>query len=192
MDKTCIIYTLASEVEVDRLKAICADHGHTAITVLTDSPTTPGHGAGYATLVRMVGRGTVQMVIVPSLTVLGGGLDDLVKLIAMMAEKQVDMIAEAEKICSTHPEGKAWMASIASLQQYQIGLRHRKARAGQLRARESGTVFGRPKINPAIICKVQTALREGAGVRITAKRFQISPARVAAEKRAMANAENSL
>jgi DNA invertase Pin-like site-specific DNA recombinase len=194
MDKACIIYCVPqTEGEIDRLKAVAADHGHTIATNLKDHGTSvPGQGAGYATLVRMVGKGSVRMVIVPTLTVLGSGLDDLVKLIGSMAEKEVGLIAVAEGIDTTQPDGRRWMASIASLQQYQIGLRHRKARAGQLRARESGTVFGRPKINPAIIGKVQNALRDGAGVRMTAKRFQISAARVAVEKRAMANAENSL
>jgi len=126
------------------------------------------------------------MVIVPTLTVLGAGLDDLVKLVAMMAEKQVGLITVAEGIDTTQPEGRAWMASIASLRQYQVGLRHRKARAGQLRARESGTVFGRPKIKPALIAKAQQSLASGAGVRPTARKLGISAARVAAEKRAMA------
>jgi len=61
------------------------------------------------------------MVIVPSLTVLGGGLDDLVKLVAMLAGKRVGLIAVAEGIDTSWPEGQAWMASIAALQDYQIG-----------------------------------------------------------------------
>jgi Resolvase, N terminal domain len=139
--KTCIIYGLATagEEEVDRLKAVAADHGYTAITLLTDSPATqPGKGTGWKALVRMVSRGSVVMVIVPTVTVLGSGLEDLVKLVAMMAERLADMIAVAEKIYSTKPDGQAGMASITSLQQYQIGLGDRKDRAGALRARESG------------------------------------------------------
>jgi DNA invertase Pin-like site-specific DNA recombinase len=189
MDKTCIIYTLASEGEVERLKVVAADYGHIAFAVLTDSPATaPGQGAGWQALVRMVSRGSVGMIIVPTLVVLGSGLDDLVKLVAMMAEKNVDMIALAEGIDSTR-DG-TWMASVAGLQQYQVGLRHQKARAGHLRAMEAGVRFGRPPIPDATIAKIRVLLSSGQGIRRTSRITSVSPARISLEKKAMAGAEN--
>jgi hypothetical protein len=158
MDKTCIIYTLASEGEVERLKVVAADYGHIAFAVLTDSPATaPGQGAGWQALVRM-------------------------------AEKNVGMIALAEGIDSTR-DG-TWMASVAGLQQYQVGLRHQKARAGHLRAMEAGVRFGRPPIPDATIAKIRVLLSSGQGIRRTSRITSVSPARISLEKKAMAGAEN--
>jgi DNA invertase Pin-like site-specific DNA recombinase len=115
--------------------------------------------------------------------VLGGGLDDLVKLVALMVQAKVDLIAEAEGIDTTLPEGRAWMVTIASLQRYQQAMRSRKARAGQHRAKDAGVRFGRPSVPDAIIHNVRKALTDGAGIRPTARKWGVSPARVLSEKR---------
>jgi DNA invertase Pin-like site-specific DNA recombinase len=192
MEKVAVIYCLSNAEEVHLLKSIATDHGQTAITVLTDNAATaPGQGAGWQALVRMVGKGSVQMVIVPSIIVFGAGLDDLVKLVATMAEQQVGLIAVAEGIDTTQPDGRAWMATIALLQRYQVGVRHRKARAGQLRAKDGGVRFGRPPVPDITMKSVRTALAAGHGIRSTARKMGVSPARVAIEKQAIRAAENS-
>ena len=94
-------------------------------------------------------------------------------------------LAVNEGIDTTTPEGSAQMAAIALLKGYQQALRHQKARAGQLRAVAAGVPFGRPPVPDNIIRSVRTALAAGHGIRPTARKMGISPARVATEKAAM-------
>ncbi len=105
------------------------------------------------------------MVIVPSIIVLGAGLDDCAKLVATMSERHGGLIAVAEEIGTTRPEGMALMARIASLHWYQVGLPQWKARAGQLRAISVGVKMGRRPISASIIESVRIALAQDHGVR---------------------------
>ena len=189
MERNAVIYCLSTEGDVDRLRTIAADRGYPAPTVLTDTPASAtGRGAGHAALVRMIGKGGVHTVLVSSLTMLGSGVDDLVKLVSLMASNKIALIVEAEGIDTTRPDGRAWLATMVLLQRYQVSLRHRKARAGQLRAKEAGVRFGRPPVPENVIHNIKRLLAEGVGVRSTARRLGISPTRVGLEKQAMMGA----
>ncbi len=139
-----------------------------------------------AAIRRMMPKGEVQAVIVPSLTMLGATLDETVALIAKLSATKVHLIAEAEGIDTNTPDGSAWMAAVASLEGYKEAVRRQKARAGQLRAQAAGIKFGRPAIPEATMKNVRAALAAENGVRNTARKFGISPARVAGERAAMA------
>ncbi len=78
------------------------------------------------------------------------------------------------------------MAAVASLQAFQQALRREKVRAGQRRAQEAGIHCGRPPIPDATLKHVRLALQAGHGIRPTARKFGISPARVAMEMGATA------
>jgi putative DNA-invertase from lambdoid prophage Rac len=192
MDKIGIIYCHDLEAEVQRLTDLVRRYGWTTIQTVTESAATaPDHRAGMASIRRVVAKGDVQAIVVPSLIMLGASLDEAVALIAKMADSKIDLIAVAEGIDTTTSSGSAWMAAIASLGGFQRALRHRRARAGQLRAMEAGVRFGRPPISDSTMKSVRAALEAGYGVRPTARRMGISPARVAAEKQAMRVAERA-
>jgi DNA invertase Pin-like site-specific DNA recombinase len=132
----------------------------------------------------MVAKDEVQALIVPSRAMLGGSLDEIVETVSRMISAKADLLV-AGQIDSTTTQGSAWMAAFASLQGVQQTLRQQKARAAQQRAMQAGVRFGRPPIPQCIIERVRTALEAGHGVRPTARKTGVSPARVAAEKRAM-------
>jgi DNA invertase Pin-like site-specific DNA recombinase len=193
MDKIGIIYCYDLAAEVQRLHDLAQRHGCTFIQTFTESAATaPGRRAGITAIQRMLAKGEVQVLIVPSLLILGASLDETVALIAKMSCGKVDLIAEAEGIDTTNPAGAAWMASIASLQGYREAVHRQTARAGQLRAKQAGVKFGRPPIPHGTIEKVRTALEAGHGIRPTARKTGVSPARVAAEKAAMKGGGNVL
>jgi DNA invertase Pin-like site-specific DNA recombinase len=128
---------------------------------------------------------TSQVVIVPSLAVLGAGLDDLVAFVAKLLATETALVVVDDGIDTTRPEGLAWMAAVASLTGYQQALRRQKARAGQLRAKAAGVKFGRKPIPDSTMAMVRSALERNEGTRSTGRRYRISPSRVAMEKKAM-------
>ncbi len=182
----CIIYCLAADGEVERLSDLARRHGWTTIQTITENPSTaPGQRSGLAEIRRMVAKGEVQALVVTSITLLGTSLDEVVGLIAKMTTAKVTLITEVEGIDTTTPKGCGWMAAVASLQGFQQALRRQKVRAGQRRAQEAGIHCGRPPIPEATMKNVRAALAAENGVRPTARKFGISPARVAIEKSAM-------
>jgi DNA invertase Pin-like site-specific DNA recombinase len=132
-----------------------------------------------------VAKGTGQVVIVPSLAVLGAGLDGLVAFVGKLVAAKIDLVLVDDGIDSANQEGSAWLAAVASLTGYQQALRRQKARAGQLRAKAAGVKFGRKPIPDSTMAMVRAALLRNEGVRSTGRRYQISPSRVAMEKKAM-------
>jgi DNA invertase Pin-like site-specific DNA recombinase len=136
---------------------------------------------------RMLAKGEVHALVVPSLTMLGGSLDEIVETVSRLVSAKAVLLVAGE-IDSTTTQGAAWMAAVASLRGFRRALRHQSARAGQLRAREAGVRFGRPLVPDSTIERVRIALAQGHGVRPTARRMGISPARVSAEKQAMKSA----
>jgi DNA invertase Pin-like site-specific DNA recombinase len=186
MDNAHLIYCLSADGEAGRLNAVAETLGLRIKKTLTDSQATPpGQRPGYATLCRMVAVGNVQTILVPCLAMLGAGLDDLVAFVSALMAAKVELIAADDEIDTRTPDGRAWMVAIASLQRYQTGVKRQKVRAGQLRAQNAGVKFGRPRVAENVVSSVRAALAAGHGVRPTARRMGISPARVAAEKTAM-------
>jgi DNA invertase Pin-like site-specific DNA recombinase len=193
MNKICIIYCTSTDGGVERLTDLAHGQGFSIAKTLTDSSATrPGQGAGWQALCRDVTKRASQMVIVPSIAVLGAGLDDLVTFLGGLVAGNMDLVAVNDGIDTTTPEGLAWMAAVASLQDYKKAVRRQTARAGQFRAREAGIHCGRPALPAATIEKARLLILSGHGIRPTARSLGISPARVAAEKAAMRNAGNFL
>jgi DNA invertase Pin-like site-specific DNA recombinase len=193
MDKTGIIYCYDLEGEVRRLSDLAHRHGWAITqTIIEKAATAPDRRAGLPAIRRMVAKGEVHALVVPSLLMLGASLDETVGLVAKMAATKADLIIEAEGIDTSTIEGAAWLAAVASLQGYKEAVRRENARAGQRRARESGVHCGRPALKPAIVNKLNALLRSGHGVRAASRLAGCSPARAAAEKKAMMAAENFL
>jgi DNA invertase Pin-like site-specific DNA recombinase len=191
-----MIYCLSHDGETERLRSIAETRGWTIAASFTDSPATaPDQRSGYAAMRRMEAKGGVNAILVPELSILGAGLDGsdgLVAFVAKLAAYHVALIAVAEGIDTTTADGKAWAATVASLHTYMKAQRQARIKAGQQRARLSGTPWGRPKIADGVLQSVRAALAAGHGVRPTARKLGISPARVHAEKRAMSSAETFL
>jgi len=192
MDKIGIIYCYDLAAEVQRLTDLAQRHGWNITQTITENAATaPDRRVGLAAIRRMVAKGEVHALVVPSLLMLGASLDETVAFIAKMADGNVDLTVGTE-IDTTRPDGQAWMAAISSLQGYKEALRQEKARAGQRRARDSGVHCGRPALNPKIVNKLNALLRSGHGVRAAARLAGCSPASASAEKKAMIAAENFL
>jgi DNA invertase Pin-like site-specific DNA recombinase len=192
MRRGCLVYCVSDQAEVQRLTDLAQSHGWTVTQTLSEQcSTAPDRRAGLAAIRRMLAKGEVQALVVPSLAMLGGSLDEIVETVSKFASAEVHLITDAESIDTTMAEGRARLAGIATLGGVQRTLRQQKARAGQLRAKEAGVRFGRPTISDTTMKSVRAALEAGHGVRPTARRMGISPARVAAEKQAMRVAETA-
>jgi DNA invertase Pin-like site-specific DNA recombinase len=193
VDHTCVIYCLAIDGEVQRLRGVAAAEGWTVAALLTDSPATaPKDRVGFRALERLVAGGEVRTILVPSLTMLSAGVGGLVKFVAKLAADRINLFVEKEGIDSRTPEGAGWIAAVASLHQFDRAQKQQAAMAGLLRARDAGVRLGRPPVNDGVVQRVRAALASGHGIRPTARKLGISPARVHAEKLAMSSAENFL
>lgn len=186
MGKACLVYCLAIDGEVQRLTEVAQRHGWTVTQTLTEQcSTAPDRRVGLAAIRRMLTKGEVQALIVPSLLMIGASLDEIVETVSRFVAAKVHLIVVDEGIDTSTAGGAAWMASVTSLEGVQKALRHQKARAGQLRAKQAGVRFGRPPISDSTMKSVRAALAAGHGIRTTARKLGLSPARVAAEKQAM-------
>ena len=142
MHKACV-YCLSDQPEAERLSNLAQSRGWTVFQTITEQPSTaPDQRAGLAAIRRMVAKGEVQALIVPSLAMLGGSLDEIVETVSRMVSAKADLLV-AGQIDTTTTQGSAWMAAFASLHGVQQALRHQKARAGQLRAISAGVRCGR-------------------------------------------------
>jgi hypothetical protein len=77
-------------------------------------------------------------------------------------------------------------AVLSLIREYRAAKKSAAIRAGQDRARAAGRHVGRPPISPIVRRKIMVALLHGDGVRITARRFSVSPALVVAIRHEMA------
>jgi DNA invertase Pin-like site-specific DNA recombinase len=185
-----MIYCLAHDGEAERLCGVAENRGWTVSAIFTDSPATaPDQRSGHAAMRRIAAKGGINAILVPELSILGAGLDGadgLVAFVAKLVDAKLVLIVEAEGIDTATADGKTWAATVASLHSYSRAQRLARIRAGQQRARLSGTPWGRPKIADGVLQGVRAALAAGHGIRPTARRLGLSPSRVLAEKRSMA------
>jgi len=186
MNKTCVIYSYAIGAEVDRLTDLAQGHGWTVTETVTEAPTTPpNQRVGMRSVRRIVEAGHATALVLPSILFLGGSLGEAVALISWLSASNVALVAVSEGIDTTQPLGAAWLAAVAPLAEYQKAIRLESARAGQRRARASGTHCGRPPLGPAVVERIRNSLRVSNGTRPTARKLNVSPSRVALEKQAM-------
>jgi DNA invertase Pin-like site-specific DNA recombinase len=104
----------------------------------------------------------------------GRTVNDLLKLLATFRDRGVVLYIVNQRIDT----GSAGFALLDLIRAYCAAKLSQAIRAGQARALAAGKHIGRPMIPSRVMRRVVACLADGAGIRPTARRFNVSPASV--------------
>jgi DNA invertase Pin-like site-specific DNA recombinase len=113
-----------------------------------------------------------DVLLVSDLSCLGRNLSDLVRALAHLKHRGVEVLAV------TQSDAAPARADAASLDAARRRYRAEAAAEGRRQARAKGIRFGRPPVSPDRIARVQASLAAGYGIRPTARLAGVSPATV--------------
>jgi DNA invertase Pin-like site-specific DNA recombinase len=168
--------------QAELLRKSVEDRGDTVIASFADDSTIIGKGkyAGWNSLVTRLDD--ADRLIVGSVADLPGRkAADLFKILAVLNDHGVSLRLDHEGIDTD--DGAAAILDLVTA--YRAAKLSKAIRDGQVKALAQGRKTGRPAVPSRIRKKIRTALARGAGVRPTARRFDVSPATVVNIRRAM-------
>jgi DNA invertase Pin-like site-specific DNA recombinase len=167
--------SIRNEPEAHLLRAAVESRGDTVIATFTDDPTILGKGKYTGWRALIVSLDQTDQVFVSSVGDLPGRtVADLLKILSVLNEHGVGLFLSREAINTD--DGAA--AILALTTAYRAAKRSEAIRVGQAKARMAGKRLGRPRISNRIGRQIQTDLASGAGIRPTARKYNISPASV--------------
>jgi DNA invertase Pin-like site-specific DNA recombinase len=181
--------TATGEEQIQRLKAVAAEHGWMVSKVFTDrpAPVKKDRRPGEMALIEAIRSGGVEKVLLWSIDRVGRSLVDLVGFIETCRASGVTLWLDEQKIDTATSNGVP-LLDVAGLMAYHLR-QTRRDRILRGQAAVKGIVkFGRP---PIPVSKVEKATRElaaGKGVRQVARLAGISAASVSRLKNTLASA----
>ncbi|MBF0093885.1 MAG: recombinase family protein [Alphaproteobacteria bacterium] len=142
--------------------------------------------SGFNRLRCDIGSGDFEMILVTSLDKLGS-MPDLVKIMDETRNHGVGFFLHDEGLDDSTLAGRAHLDLLFEvLRNFHRSTLREKALVGHERARANGVRIGRPKLEMSKLVAAEAALKDGCGVRETARRVGgISPASVQRLKNAM-------
>ena len=105
----------------------------------------------------------------------GKSVRDLLKILATLRDHGVGLCLHREGIDTSCSPAFTLLDIVEAHRRARLS---RAIRNGQARCVAAGKVIGRPAIRPSIRIQIQTYLAQGAGLRSTARRFNVSPGSV--------------
>jgi DNA invertase Pin-like site-specific DNA recombinase len=164
----------------DCLKRAVEERGDVVVATFSDHDAQGRRKTGWNAL--LANLDAVDQVAVASAADLPGKtVNDLLRLLRTLRDRDVDLFLLTEGIDTA--SGSAAVLDLVSA--FRSAKLSAAIRRGQDRARAAGKIIGRPAIPPVTLACIQACLRQGGGVRPTAKKFGVSPASVATAKKLM-------
>jgi DNA invertase Pin-like site-specific DNA recombinase len=139
-----------------------------------------GKYAGWHTLISNLDD-VDQVAVANAGDLPGRTVNDLLKLLATFRDRGIGLLFSDLGIDT----GSTGFAVLDLINAYRAAKLSQAIRAGQARALAAGKRIGRPVIPSRVLSRVAACLADGAGVRPTARRFNVSPASVINIRRAM-------
>lgn len=140
---------------------------------------------GFEALLRGIDRREYDIVAAWSVCRLGRSLSDLIAFLGDLNAKGVDLYLHQQGFDTGKPSGHMLFEVLGVFSEFERAVIRDRIVAGQERARVAGVRFGRPPISDHGIQRVRDELKNGKGIRETARATGISPAKVLRIKRAM-------
>ena len=187
MDKVAAIYLRAALGsagtpcgQVDRFQRAIADAADVLGETYVDDANIAGRGknAGWRRLMADL-EGIDQIVLANAVDLPSRTVADLLRLLTKLSQHGIAVVVPSVSIDTS--SGSA--AALNLLAAYRRAKWTVAIRAGQVRAQREWQRIGRPPIPIAARSRIAAALLEGAGIRPTAREFNISPASVVAIRR---------
>jgi DNA invertase Pin-like site-specific DNA recombinase len=173
---------------VNDLRQAVEDRGDVVVAVFVDDGRITGRGknAGWRRLLENL-LGIDQIVVATAGDLPGRTAHDLFKILGHLREHNVSLRLHREDIDTSSGSPAVLDLTMA----YRTAKLSLAIRNGQAKARAVGKRIGRPPIPANVRHRILAALAEGAGVRATAKRFNLSRASVINIRRSMASSLNA-
>jgi DNA invertase Pin-like site-specific DNA recombinase len=171
------------------LRPLMEAAGDTVVATFVDDDQIMGRGryARWRELLACLDR--LDRVVVRSAGDLPGKtIADLLRLLANLRDHNVSLCLHREGYDTSQ---SAAFAILDIIDSYRNAKLSQAIRRGQARATLAGRLTGRPRVNHSVVARIQAALREGAGIRTTARKFGVSPATVINIRSAAATPEKS-
>ena len=134
----------------------------------------------------------VDNVMVWKLDRLGRSVADLLNTIEVIRTSGANLYSREDGIDTNTSMGKLMFTVVSAFAEFQRDIINENVRAGQARAMAKGVRFGRPPLKDRKRKRIETALREGKSVRVTAKELNIPVGTVAKVRREMSIEDKSL
>lgn len=177
------VSTLEQNLENQRreLKAVAKRHGWHVVNVFQDKASGAGgrdRRPGFAELCKAVDRRHVDLVAAWSVDRLGRSLRDLVAFLGELEAKRIDLYLHRQGLDTSTPGGKAFFQMLGVFAEFERALIQERIKAGLARARAQGRRIGRPTIAPATELAIAQALKSGAGINATRRKFSVGTSTV--------------
>jgi DNA invertase Pin-like site-specific DNA recombinase len=164
------------------LRQAITTRGDAVVATFADDGRIEGRGKYTAWNSLIANLEDVDQVAVPSSGDLPGrNVSDLLKLLATFHDRGVGLHVSDLGIDT----GSAGFAVLDLIKAFRSAKLSAAIKAGQVRALAAGRRIGRPVIPAGVQGRVGACLAAGAGIRPTARRFNVSPASVINIRRAM-------
>lgn len=144
---------------------------------------------GLDAMLRQVTRREVDVVAAWSVCRLGRSLPDLVGLLDELRSRDVDLYLHQQALDTSTPSGRALFGMLGVFSEFERAMIRDRVMAGLHRARHvEGKRLGRPRLPPIRLEQIRQSLKDGRGVRETARRLKVSAAKVSEIRRTMTDA----
>lgn len=172
------------------LQAEAARRGWRVIEIYEDAGISGAKGRdkrpGLDRLLKDATRGKLDVVACWALDRLGRSLADLIAMLQEMETARVDLFIMQQAIDTTAPAGRLFFHMLGAFGEFERSMIRQRVKAGLERAREAGTVFGRPRVSGAVEAEIRERLGAGTGIVKVAKQLGIGVSTVQRVKRDMA------
>jgi DNA invertase Pin-like site-specific DNA recombinase len=119
---------------------------------------------GLDAMMKAVNAKEFQMVAAWSVDRLGRSLTDLLAILQALHDKGVDLFLHQQGLDTSTTAGRAMFQMLGVFAEFERGIIRERVNAGLARAREKGTILGRPRTAPAIEKRIRGLHAKGMGI----------------------------
>ncbi|WP_407531146.1 recombinase family protein [Methylobacterium oryzisoli] len=166
--------------------------GWTVVSIFADEGVSGTKGRdrrpGLDALMKAVARGQVDVVAAWSVDRLGRSLPDLVALLGELQARGVDLFLHQQALDTATPSGRMLFQMLGVFAEFERAMIVARVKAGLQRTTKR---LGRPPLADEKAEAIRRLLRDGAGVRETARKVGAGTATVARLKRTMGSPQEA-
>jgi DNA invertase Pin-like site-specific DNA recombinase len=119
---------------------------------------------GLDAMLKAVNAKEFDMVAAWSVDRLGRSLSDLLNVLQLLKDKGVDLFLHQQGLDTSTTAGKAMFQMLGVFAEFERGIITERINAGLARARENGTVLGRPPTAPAVEKRIRGLRAKKMGI----------------------------
>jgi len=150
------------------LEAVAARSGWQVVKTYEDAGISGAKGRdkrpGLDAMMKAVNAKEFQMVAAWSVDRLGRSLTDLLAILQALHDKGVDLFLHQQGLDTSTTAGRAMFQMLGVFAEFERGIIRERVNAGLARAREKGTILGRPPTVPAVEKRIRSLRAKGMGI----------------------------